>query len=510
MKHFKYYFGVFLIILLGALLRFFMLQDKSLWLDEGYSLYYSEGSSFQEIISRLLGTDTGDRFQPLYYLLLYYWRQLFGSTEFAVRSLSAFLGINAIIILFFTSLQLYGKKHAIWMAFFLSVSSYAVYYSQQTRAYAMLLFLAALQFYFFSKALNTRQTKGELISRWLFWIVTAFSLFCSVFIGIFTLSLCLSHILIYKNPKRWLQWWLPAAIFCIPAILFYLASPVATEPTKVNVTLSRQPVIQNLVFVLYGLLVGETYGPPIEQLRTGNKFQILLTYLPQLLILTGVVGIFLLFFLRRWRLKSNNDNYQKLDNFFGLLFIITLAVATLFAIVTNMNWLPRHSFYIYIPLTFLLPVVVRKIPGVTSRKSQTTFNYAQIALIAILIVNIYSVGNYYFNRDYEREDYRVIAQYLSANQGVSVKSILLYGAPNLLPYYGDTKTLNGLSLDTSNLAEDVKSISNDANKVLIAISFQDFWEFKKNFSLQKSMSSLYKLQSKVSFTNFNIYQYIKK
>lgn len=502
----KYYWGIFLIILSGAILRFFMLADKSLWLDEGYSLYYSQGT-ISEIISRLLGTDTGDRFQPLYYLVLYYWQQLFGNGEFAVRSLSAFLGVGAVIILFYTALQLYGKKHALWMALFLSVSSYGIYYSQQTRAYTMLLFLAALQFYFFSKALNIRQTKGEIISRFLFWIVTALSLFCSVFIGVFTLSLCLSHILIYRNPKRWLEWWLPAAIFSLPAVFFYLASPVATDPTKVHVTLSRQPVIQNLVFVLYGLLVGETYGPPIEQLRNGNRFQIILHYLPQLLILTVAIALCLLFFFRGWRIKNNHDS--RLDNFFASLLIISLAVATLFAIVTKMNWLPRHSFYIYIPLAFLLPLVVRSLHS-RSKTHRPVNNYAQLALIAILIINIYSAGNYYFNKDYQREDYRVIAQYLNANQGKSVKSVLLYGAPNLLPYYGDTQTLNGLSLDTNNLASEVKSLTNDANKVLIAISFQSFWEFKKNFSLEKSMSDLYNLQSKVSFTNFYIYHYIKK
>ena len=500
----KYYWVIFLIILSGAILRFFMLADKSLWLDEGYSLYYSQGT-ISEIISRLLGTDTGDRFQPLYYLVLYYWQQLFGNSEFAVRSLSAFLGVGAVIILFYTALQLYGKKHALWMALFLSVSSYGIYYSQQTRAYTMLLFLAALQFYFFSKALNIRQ-KGEIISRFLFWIVTALSLFCSVFIGVFTLSLCLSHILVYRNLKRWLQWWLPAAIFSLPAVFFYLASPVATDPTKVHVTLSRQPVIQNLVFVLYGLLVGETYAPPIEQLRSGNRLQIILNYLPQLLILIAAFALCLLFFFRGWRLKNKHDS--RLDNFFASLFIISLGVATLFAIVTKMNWLPRHSFYIYIPLAFLVPLVVRSLHS--RNKTRPVNNYAQLALIAILIINVYSAGNYYFNKDYQREDYRVIAQYLNANQGTSVKSVLLYGAPNLLPYYGDTQTLNGLSLDTNNLASEVKSLTNDAKKVLIAISFQSFWEFKKNFSLEKSMSDLYNLQSKVSFTNFYIYHYIKK
>lgn len=453
----------------------------------------------------LLGSDTGDRFQPLYYFILYYWRQLFGNTEFAVRSLSAFLGLGAVIILFYTAWELYGKKHAIWMTLFLSVSSYAIYYSQQTRAYAMLLFLAALQMYFFSKALHPARSQREVLYRWMFWLVTGFSLFCSVFIGIFTLSLCLSHILVYRDIKRWLQWWLPAAIFSIPAVMFYLASPVATTPTKVSVTLARQPVIQNLVFVIYGLLVGETYGPPIEQLRDGNRIQIILNYLPQLFILALALGLIFFLLLRVWRLKNNG--FQKLDNFFGLLLFVSIGIAIAFAIVTKMNWLPRHSFYIYIPLAFLLPVIIRK-----SSDNRSLLKLSQVALIALLVLNIYANYNYYFNKAYEREDYRVVAQYLLANQSPSVKSIIIYGAPNLLPYYGDTKTIDALSLniDTSNLAAEVNRISNNTDKVLIAISFQTFWEFKKNFSLEKSMSSLYNLESKTSFTNFNIYHYTKK
>lgn len=508
MAHLRYYFGVLLIFAVGIFLRFFMITDKSLWFDEGFSLYYSDGSSFQEIISRISGTDTGDRFQPLYYLVLYYWRQLFGSTEFAVRSLSAFLGVGAVIILFFTALQLYGKKHAIWLALFLSFSSYGVYYSQQTRAYALLLFLAALQLLFFSKALST-QTRSEVVSQWMFWIVTGLGLFCSIFIGIFALSLCLSHILVYKNPKRWLQWWLPAALFCLPAVVFYLASPVATDPTKVNVTQSRQPVIQNFFFVLYGLLVGETYGPPIEQLRSGNKIQLLFTYLPQLLILALVTISIVILLLKVWRQKNENKQPQKLDKFFALVFITSLSLAISFAIVTKFNWLPRHSFYIYIPLAFLLPLVVREPKNQTIKLKQVS-KYAQFVIIALAVINLYSVSNYYFNKNYQREDYRVIAQYLKANQSSSIKSVLLYGAPNLLPYYGDKLTLNGLSLETSNLAEEVRKLTNDAHKVIVSISYQSFWESKKNFSLEKSMSKLYTLDSQVKFTNFNIYKFVKK
>lgn len=508
MRHSKYYLFILLSIIIGTLLRFFMLTDKSLWLDEGASLDYSDGSNFQEVISKIMGAESGDRFQPLYYLVLFYWRKLFGDTEFAVRSLSAFLGVGAVITITCTAWQVYGKKQAFWIALLVSVSSYSIYYSQQTRAYALLLFLAALQLYFFSKALNEGRSRGELISRWCFWIVTGFSLFCSIFIGIFTLALCLSYILVYKNKKRWLQWWLPAALFCLPAVLFYLASPVATAPTKVAVTLSRQPIIQNAIFVLYGLLVGETYGPPIEDLRGGNKIQILFSYLPQLLILLLVTTIILLSLVVGLRQGTENRKYQYANNFFALLFAISFSLAFLFAIATKINWLPRHSFYIYIPLIFLIPLVLRN--NWKTTKLKIISNSAQFAIIALVILNIYSISNYYFNKEYQREDYRLIAKYLTANHGPSVETVLLYGAANLLPYYGDTLTLNGLNLETTNLAEQVRSITNNAPTVLVAISYQSFWEWKKNVSFEKAMSNLYTMQSKVSFTNFNIYRFVKK
>lgn len=507
----KYYLVAFLIILLGTFLRFFLLTNKSLWLDEGYSLYYSQGSNAQQVINRFFEADTGDRFQPFYYLVLYYWRQLFGNSEFAVRSLSALSGVGAVIVLFLTALQTYGKKHAIWLVLFLSVSSYAIYYSQQTRAYALLLFLASLQLYFFTKALRTSQTSGKVSARWmlLFCITTGVNLFFSILIAIFTFSIFLAHTIVYKNLKQWFKWWVIAALCCLPAIIFYLSSPVATTPTEVNVTPSKQPVIQNLIFVLYGLLVGETYGPPIEELRGGNRIQILLSYLPHLSVLLVFAIILFLAVIRGWWQNNLDQSDRQLDTFFILLFTLSLALGAIFAIATKFNWLPRHSFYIYIPLVFLIPLAVRR-PFRSHKNSNFLWQLGQIAVIALIVINIYSVANYYFNRDYQREDYRVVAQYLVQHQSPSVKSVLLYGSPNLLPYYGDTQTLYGLELDTSNLAQEVRKITNDASQVLIAISFQSFWEQKKNFSLERSMSELYNLESKTSFTNFHIYHFVKK
>lgn len=507
-SNFKSYLIVGLTLVIGIFLRFFLLQDKSLWLDEGASLYYSDGTSLQAIISTIVTTDTGDRFQPFYYLVLHFWRQIFGSSEFAVRSLSALLGIGTIVVLCITAWQLYGRKQALWLTLFLSFSSYGVYYSQQTRAYTLLLFLASLQLYFLSQILPQENVRGRAIAQLLFCITTAIGLFCSIFIGIYTLSLCIAHLLVSKNIKRWLQWWLPVAIACVPAAIFYLASPVATDPTKVHVTPSKQSVIQNIAFVFYGLLVGETYGPPIEQMRGGDRLQLVFNYLPVLLIFFLVAGIIFVGIIRGLKLRSPaHQQYRPIDQFFLITFIAAFAIALAFAVVTKFNWLPRHSFYIYIPLAFLLPIALRSVSP--SKKSNWKHLY-RLAFIALLLLNLYANYNYYFESRYQRENYREIAQYLSKNNNQDTKSVLLYGVPYLLPYYGDTLTIDGLGLDTTKLAAEISRVTNNANTAIVAISDRGFWEKKRNFDLESSMAKSYKLESHLQLTNFDIYHYAKK
>ena len=109
MKQSKYYFTIFLIIVLSIFLRFFLLGNQSLWFDEGVSLILSDGS-FEENLSKILSRESGDKYQLLYFLLLFFWRSAFGDTEFAIRSLSALLGVGSVIAIFFTTLRIYGKN----------------------------------------------------------------------------------------------------------------------------------------------------------------------------------------------------------------------------------------------------------------------------------------------------------------------------------------------------------------------------------------------------------------
>ena len=511
MKQSKYYFAVFLIIVLSIFLRFFLLGNQSLWYDEGVSLFLSDGTSFQENLSKILGREAGDKYQPLYYLLLFYWRSAFGNTEFAIRSLSALLGVGSVIAIFFTTLRIYGKNHAIWSSLILGFSSFCVYYSQETRPYSLLIFLASLQLYFFSQVFN-EDDNNEIIWRLFFGVFTTIGIFSSVLIGIFSAALCLSHAIVYRKLRRWLQWWLPAGVFSSPIILLYLSSPAVAEPTKTIVTrFSGFPIVQNAIFVLYGILVGTTYGPPQEQLRGEDKLQVVLGYWPHLIILLIVGTVIFIALVNTLLRHRNRSRYHRADSLFACLFVTSFFLGLLLAAVTKMNWVPRHSFYLCLSLAILIPSAFSQ-RHKRRTKLYRVSRYARMAVTFLIVINIYSLFNYYFNKDYWRDDYRSAAQYLIKNRDSSAQSILLWGSPRLLKYYGDKLTLDGRKFyKTENFtAEKVRNLTSNADTVFIVVN-REFYLHKKGLTdIEGKMNDLYDLNSKVDFLYFNIYRFTRK
>lgn len=509
------YLAVFLIIGLSIFLRFFLLDKQSLWYDEGMSLYNSNGVSLSENISIILGREAGDKYQPLYYLVLYVWRSIFGDSEFALRSLSALLGVGSVITIFFTTLRIYGRNHAIWSSLILAVSSFCVYYSQEARAYSLLIFLASLQLYFFHRALD-EDRDNQFVSRIIFGILTAIGIFGSILMVIFSAALCIAHAIVYRNPQKWLKWWLPAACFSTPIIFFYLSSPAAADPTNTVVTRSGLPIIQNAIFVLYGILTGTTYGPPLTQLRGEDKIQVMLGYWPHFLILCIVISIIFLALVATLFKSYKSLKYQKQQRanyFFSSLFAIAFMFAFVFALVTKMNWLPRHSFFLCLPVAILIPSVF--VHNYKSRsKYRKSFQYARVAAIVLVMLNIYSISNYYFNNNYWKDDYRSAAHYIMENSDSSTKSLILRGNQGLLQYYGDTETIHAWNylkeLKKPHFAKLIVNLTDNADKVFIVVNREHTLGSNPQYLLEKAMNDSYSFNSMVDFPYINIYSFIKK
>ncbi|MCA9970156.1 MAG: glycosyltransferase family 39 protein [Anaerolineales bacterium] len=129
------------VLLLAFGLRLHRLDAQSFWNDEGNSARLSE----RPLPAIVEGT-ASDIHPPLYYLLLRGWRELAGETEFGLRSFSAFAGLGVVAgtIALARALRRRHPSAALLAGLLTAVSPALVYYSQETRMYALLALEAAL------------------------------------------------------------------------------------------------------------------------------------------------------------------------------------------------------------------------------------------------------------------------------------------------------------------------------------------------------------------------------
>ena len=145
-----------LVLLLALGLRFYRIEAQSLWNDEGTSVALA-----QRDLLTIARSAARDIHPPLYYYLLHVWIGLWGTSELAVRSLSALLGTLLVLwtILLGRTLvssvergdaSLYsscGCTRAdglgLVAGLFAAVSPFLVYYAQEVRMYMLCACLGA-------------------------------------------------------------------------------------------------------------------------------------------------------------------------------------------------------------------------------------------------------------------------------------------------------------------------------------------------------------------------------
>jgi len=116
--------GVALLVLLGAVLRCIQMTGQSLWLDEGWSLHFSDAASLDQTFSRILEHNGGERYQPLYLLCLHGWIRVFGDSDLAIRFPSALFGTLLIPVVLLLGRELFDQATGTVAAGLAAVSSF--------------------------------------------------------------------------------------------------------------------------------------------------------------------------------------------------------------------------------------------------------------------------------------------------------------------------------------------------------------------------------------------------
>ena len=409
-------FTLLAILLLTAFLRFYRLDAQSFWNDEGNSARLSERT-----IDLIVEGTASDIHPPGYYLLLHYWRAVFGHSEFALRSLSAVAGLALVLFTYLLGRRLFGQTTGLMAAFLGAISPFAIYYSQEARMYALLGALAAASTYLLVRILPNLQSPipNQQISKS---AILAVAYVLTTAAGLYTQYafpfVLLVHNLVFaiwwladssgrapRSSARWLALWIGAQITI--AMLYVPWLPIALRSVT-GWPSAGQPyeLVPALLNVMRWLTVGNTLG--MDEAR----------------VALVIVGVLLLAGL--WPRKGH---------WFGIVSLalyLLLPIVLIFALdLYKEAWL--KFLIVVLPPFHVLTArgMANLVQGVRYKKQEAIILHLAscILLIGLSTAAVYpSLHNLYFNPAYARDDYRQIAADVAASAGADTAVIL--NAPN--------------------------------------------------------------------------------
>ena len=262
---------VIIILLLAAAARFHRLGAQSLWYDEGVAYAHST-RALPELIAHL----QTNVHVPAYFTLLGWWRELTGSSEFALRMLSALFSVISVAFAYGLGARLFHPVAGLAAAALVAFNSFSIYYAQEARMYAMLTAIAGASMWLFLDILREREAGaggsegwGQAIGLGLINGLGLYTHFAQAFViltqaALVTLGCCAS--LIRESSARQstpltLRRWLKVPLAHVLTLILFLPwLPVAiAQLGNRSHRLGRPPVDQMLQEMLELLAFGSAF-----------------------------------------------------------------------------------------------------------------------------------------------------------------------------------------------------------------------------------------------------------
>ena len=387
---------VYLILLAGLLIRLAVL-DQSLWLDEAINVTFVKSLNLKSLIFEY---SIGDFHPPLYHILLRGWILLFGTSEIAVRLPSVILGMATVYVVYLVARKLFDNKTALISATLVATSPLHVYYSQEARMYMLAAFFASLSVYFFVSII-----KKETLIYWFGFVVATALMLYSDYLPYLLLPVYVVFLLIFKNKiqKSTARAFLPAFILIFVLILpWFLIFPkqlttglsaAAASPAWSNVVGSSS--LKDLAVTYVKFVIG--------RISNDNNLVYALLFTP-----AGTIFAILLI------LSSFRMNHLRF--FLWLWLLVPIIVAFLISF-----FVPVFAYFRFI---FILPAFYMLIAASINLVNWPKFN--RIFLTLVLTINLVSLGIYFTNTKFQRENWKGAVSYI---QSVSDNnSIVLFEA----------------------------------------------------------------------------------
>ncbi|NUO01916.1 MAG: glycosyltransferase family 39 protein [Saprospiraceae bacterium] len=150
-----------ILILTGALLRFWNLQDLPLMHDELSAFYRLQFDSFSELIEKGIKPDGHPAGIQVF---LYYWTRLFGQADWVIKLPFLILGTGTIYLAYAVAKKWFGNTAGLFVAASVATLQFPILYSQIARPYSSGLFFSLLMVLYWTNFLfgNEEKRKANL------------------------------------------------------------------------------------------------------------------------------------------------------------------------------------------------------------------------------------------------------------------------------------------------------------------------------------------------------------
>ena len=391
--------GVAACLLIGAILRLYRLDAQSLWSDEGIQYAVANAESFGGVIERMKGSTMHP---PLSFLINHLFLQIRNS-DFLLRLPSALFGIASLPLLYLLARRLTTPAAALFALFVLALSPFHIWYSQEARMYAGVLFAALLNTLFLLKAVE----RGRW--WWLGYIASmAFGVFLHVFMvfngGIHILWLLCFH---RRHLVVYIASGVAAALLAFPitlpwaqhaARLLTSSKPVGVASSSIDVGHRAGMSWEALPYTFFTYGAGVSLGPSTASLHAKRNMGHVLSFWPSLLATALVYGALLA--MGVWAFRQHAPPAHLWLCVLSLL--LPMAAVALVALAVKFSYNVRYTIY-----GFPYFIILAGMGGAAWARRRAWVT--ALAALAVVGLSAYSLTNYFNNPYYAKEDLRAAA-----------------------------------------------------------------------------------------------------
>ncbi len=418
-------------LVLGILLVCLMPSTQSIWIDEAFSIAYTEPDSFDDLRAHFLVDRGAEPLMPLGMLSFWAGSKVVGRSEFGLRSISALWAAVAVFLAWRAG-SLIGMP---WFGAFFACHPFLWLYGGEIRPYSLTIAMGTGLLYAFAAIVSGQQHARTGVRALLLFgpLLCASNAIAVVPFGV--VIVVSAPILIKKGwkPNRVDGICLALSGIVLAALAAYYAVTLA-RGMDYGWTSSWKIGFSSLAFSLYEFLGFSGFGPgrnEMRELALSGGIRALLAGMVQFRAVGGLLLIFLygtafFAFVRNARARRFPEMVRLISLALGVAMSTTLAVYVLSIVQTFPFW-GRHLagiFPFFVLILFLLSL------------NPTNVRESRPALLTILIGLTLLCSSLFlrFHDDHRKDDYRSAARI--ARSALAEGRVVWWSAgPNCAAYY---------------------------------------------------------------------------